>query len=376
MKRMIIAVLFAASAWLADACTVVTPADAYRLGSIVSAPNTTFCLQPGTYRLRSTATIGDGSTVYCATRRQCIIDGRGTVAIGLATAYGATAPNTVRGFVVKRFTASCVRTRPLGVVDDNELTACETGVEANGKVVGNWIHHNKRYGVSGGPAIDILIENNEISFNNTSRFDPEWDAGGSKIVGTRDPAGAFVTWRNNRVHDNYGRGIWNDGNVKSLIESNTVWNNTSSGIDHEIGWDAVIRWNTIYGNASSVKGLDKSCWEIAQVAFNNSQNVELYGNLIIADGTNAICLQNVARSEVAPFPTSLANFLIRNNDIRLSGAAHVGYVGDIVPPNIRFTNNTYTLAEPSRAYWQSPTGSYKTFTQWQAAGQDIGSTVQ
>ena len=52
---------------------------------------------------------------------------------------------------------------------------------------GNYLHHNRQYGLSGGPVPDVLIVNNEVAWNNTSNDCGGacvGDAGGSKIVGS------------------------------------------------------------------------------------------------------------------------------------------------------------------------------------------------
>src|SRR4030042_4050542 len=96
-------------------------------------------------------------------------------------------------------------------------------------VRGNHVHHQGQLGVSGS-GDDILVEGNEIAFNNTAGVDSHWEAGGRQFVHTRN-----LVLRNNYVHDNQGAGLWGDGhNIYTLYEGNQVVNNYGPGIAHEI----------------------------------------------------------------------------------------------------------------------------------------------
>ena len=368
--------LMLGAAWAQSVpCTGITlrPTDVASINSTInSQPNgTTFCFESGTYNITTAIQAKDGNKLICKTPRTCIVDGRNTISVGFMTAYSPAVENIVRGFVVKNFTNSCMRLRVKGRAENNDVSNCEYGIDIAGSAVGNYIHHNRRYGISGGPANGILIENNEISFNNTSKYDPGWAAGGSKIVGST--AGSTVTWRGNKVHDNYGNGIWQDGNVKnSLIENNEVYNNYGVGIFQELSWTAVIRNNTIYNNSLSTKNTGRSCWWGAQIELNDSQNTEIYGNTITAEYVNGICLVSSDRSETAPYPTSLANVKVYNNTIKMRGTVRTGVVGNQPATGISFYGNSYYVNNLSGTFWSYM--SDKTKPQWQAAGQDTAGT--
>lgn len=360
-------------------CSGITlrPTDATSINSTInSQPNgTTFCFESGTYNVNAGILLKDGDKLICIVPRSCIVEGANAISIGVFTAYAATTDQLVSGFVVQNFTQSCMRIRPRGRAEFNDVHDCDTGMEVDGAAVGNYIHHNRRYGVAGGPAIGILIEGNDIAFNNTSRYDPNNNAGGSKIVGSTP--GATLTWRGNKVHDNYGNGIWQDGNVtNTLIESNEVYNNFGAGIFHEISWAAIIRNNTVYNNNLSEKNIVRSCWHGAQIAVNNSQNVEIYGNTVTAEYVNGICLVNSIRSESAWFPQSLANIKVHDNTVKMRGNVRTGFVGNSVPPGVGFSANTYYVNNLSGVYWQNMSGEL-TSAQWKASGQDTtGSFLQ
>jgi parallel beta-helix repeat protein len=274
-----------------------------------------FCFASGTYVLNHYIMLKDSNQFICPVRRTCVLTGLDQYRGALTTAYGSTR-QLIKGFVVERFIAVAgawpnagLQVRDYAVLEDNETRYNQTGIHVgdNQTIRGNLIHHNRQYGIAGGPSRNVLIEGNELAWNNTAHLDPNDDAGGSKIVGSQ--AGThFLTWRRNYVHDNYGQGIWSDGNVRNVTyEENLIENNGGAGIDHEISWDAVIRNNTLRNNNTFEQGLGKSCWYGSQIAVNNSQNVAIYGNIIEAIGSNAICMANATRSEGPVFPQFLGN---------------------------------------------------------------------
>ena len=53
------------------------------------------------------------------------------------------------------------------------------------------------------------------------------------------------------MHDNIGNGLWIDTNVRNVtFETNTIENNTSTGILYETSLDAIIRNNVLRNNAA------------------------------------------------------------------------------------------------------------------------------
>jgi len=161
-----------------------------------------------------------------------------------------------------------------------------------------------------------------------------------------------------------------------LIENNEVYNNRDLGIFHEISWTSVIRNNLVYNNNLSQKNVVRSCWWGAQIAVNNSQNVDIYGNTVTAEYVNGICLVNSQRSETAPYPTALANIKVHDNTIKMRGNVRTGFVGNVRPNGISFYTNTYYVNNLSGVFWQNM-GSDMTKSQWQASGMDTaGSFLQ
>lgn len=94
---------------------------------------------------------------------------------------------------------------------------------------------------------NVLIESNEVSFNNNRRFNKWWEAGGMKFVGEGGLRASRV--RNNKVYHNYGDGIWFDwGNDNNTIERNVAAYNEGFGIHYEASSRALIQDNEVVGN--------------------------------------------------------------------------------------------------------------------------------
>jgi parallel beta-helix repeat protein len=338
---------------------------------------TVFCFASGVYVLTHYITMKDRNQFICPVRRTCVLTGLDQYRGALAADFGTQA-QLIKGFVVEHFVSlpgvwpnAGLQVRDLGVIEDNETRFNRIGISvaSNQTLRSNFIHHNQQYGIAGGPSYNVLITGNELAWNNTLQLDPGNDAGGSKIVGSQSGSN-WIFWRNNHVHDNYGQGIWSDGNVRNAFyEGNLIENNGGAGIDHEISWNAVIRNNILRNNNTLEQGQGRSCWYGAQITLNNSQNVTIASNTIEAAGTNAICVANTTRMETAAFPQLLANIIVTGNVIRMRGAVFVGVAGDSLPPNVAFSGNWFYVDNPANAYWLYGAGPL-TFQQWQAAGQD------
>jgi parallel beta-helix repeat protein len=347
------------------------------------AAGTLFCFLSGTYVLNHYVTLKDSNQFICVTRRTCVLTGLDQYRGAFTAAYG-TGHQIIRGFVAEHFIAvagswpnAALQLRDNGLIDDNEVRYNRVGINAssNQTISNNFIHHNGQYGIAGGPLSNLIIENNDLSSNNTLQLDPNNDASGSKIVGGQ-PGSYFVTWRNNHVHDNYGQGIWSDGNVHNVLyEGNLVENNWGEGIDHEISWDATIRGNLLRNNMRFEVNLGKSCWWGSQIGILNSQNVTITGNTVEGINSNAICLTNATRPQQAPFPTALANVSVANNVVKLSGVVNIGWVGNSPAQGISFSANTYYVDVLSNRYWNDNRQTPLTWQEWQAAGKDTTGTL-
>jgi hypothetical protein len=97
-----------------------------------------------------------------------------------------------------------------------------------------------------GTGSDILIQGNEIAYNNTLGFDFGWEAGGTKFSNTTN-----LIVQGNYVHDNKGPGLALDyQSYNWLIQGNRTGGNYVAGILDEISYNGTARYNIIENDAS------------------------------------------------------------------------------------------------------------------------------
>ena len=190
---------------------------------------------------------------------------------------------TIKGLTIEKYATPS----PMGtieawagwLIEGNELrwnhnAAIRTGGQE--VVRSNNIHHNGGLGLLGA-GLNTLIEDNEISYNNTVGYNPYWGAGGSKWVHT---TGLVV--RGNFSHHNKGHGLWTDiDNISTLYERNRVEDNDFDGILHEISYGAVIRDNICLRNG--VAAPDPGWITGGGIVVNSSSDVEIYGNTLVGN---------------------------------------------------------------------------------------------
>jgi hypothetical protein len=140
-----------------------------------------------------------------------------------------------------------------------------------GQAIGNYIHHNGQMGFAANGE-GALLEYNEVTQNNFAKFDQGWEAGGSKFAYTK---GLITRW--NLVYDNDGPGLWTDiDNQNTEHLENVVYNNSSSGIFHEISFSATIRGNYVANN-----GRETTEWLYgANILISTSKDVVVQNNTI------------------------------------------------------------------------------------------------
>jgi hypothetical protein len=230
------------------------------------------------------------------------------------------------------------------------------------------MHHNGWNGLIGF-GDDLLIEGNEISYNNTQRLE---DGGGGKIVGSDR-----LVVRGNFSHHNYGRGLWTDiNNINTLYENNIVEDNLHDGIFHEISYKATIRNNFVARNG----GGSPTGWLWGSgILISESPDVEVYGNTVV-DNANGICAKQQVRGEEVWYgPHDQHNLYAHHNIVRMSKGGS-GVAQDIAGGDVyftaekanRFDYNTYHLGSLGYPFWWSNTLNNE--TAWRSAGQDLNGT--
>lgn len=368
----------AARLGLADLPAVAIPPGRSIQAAVDAHPTgTTFLIRAGRHR-RQTITPKDGMTFIG--EPGAILDGRRTA----RHAFDGLARNvTIRGLIIENYRSRVQEGAIHGgghtnaeastgwVIEGNEIRRnASVGVRTGHRmqVRGNWIHHNGQLGVSG-IGDDIVVEGNEIAWNNDQKkFEYRWEAGATKFVQTRR-----LVVRNNRIHHNWGPGVWmDDDNIDVTVEGNLVEDNADTGIFHEIGYAAVIRNNTVRRN-----GFDRAAWAYgAGILVAHSPDVEVSGNTV-EDNFNGIMAIQQARGSGAYGPHRLDNLHVHHNRIvqRVGQwAAGVAQdVGDrgVFARNLRFLTNQYVLGGATRSFeWEN---AQRTRAEWLGYGLDAGS---
>jgi len=299
------------------------------------------------------------------------------------SAFEGLAKNvTVRGLVIEKFASptheAAVNGRGPGwVIEDSEVRWNHfAGIRTVDQAIArrNLVHHNGAFGFIGSGR-GILVESNEIAYNNTHGYNAYWGAGGSKWVYTDG-----LVIRGNFSHHNYGPGLWTDiDNINVLYEKNRVEDNDLSGIFHEIGYAAVIRENSLSRNG---RIHPFPYWiDGAGILVAGSSDVEVYGNTLVDNWQGITGLEGHRGSGI--YGTwVLQNLYVHDNSViqtgtRTAGSGRSGIVdtsgtGAFSPlRNNRWVGNTYWLpsTQPNSFIWS---GKDITESSWTGVGQDVG----
>jgi len=313
-----------------------------------------------------------------------------TVEIGV-TPYafsGSATGITIKGLIIEKYATPA----QYGAIADGRWTVQSNEIRLNhgaGIRVGsyqlvdsNYIHHNGQQGVLGN-GTGIVIQNNEIAFNNTLGFDYNWEAGGVWLSNS-----TYLNVQGNYIHDNKGLGIHLDYQTYSwTIQGNRTSHNYLGGIDNEIGYDGTARYNIIENEGTYPGKPNPSMWWGCGIYVYASQNTQIYGNTVI-NSSNGICGVSIPRHTEGGNRGAfeLRNLNVHENVIvQSTGSAagavasevNAGYYEQVYLPtwNNRWTANTYKLSSLAGNFytWQGGTSSVSmTKAQWEAFGQDIG----
>jgi hypothetical protein len=244
-----------------------------------NAGSTTFCLRAGRH-VPTTAYINPGPGDVFIGEYGAVLDGQNQRTVSFSARHGSR-PVTVKNLTIENFTQHGIEGAAGWTIENNEVRQNGgDGIWLGSVNRNNYVHHNDHGGmVSGFGQSGVVVENNEIAFNNTDRVRDEPDAGG-KMVAVQG-----VDYRHNWIHDNYGTGIWCDINCYGLnIHHNLVERNAKVGIEVEIGYDSQIHDNRLRGNgivdARCADGT--KCWftDLGGILIFNSANVRVFDNTI------------------------------------------------------------------------------------------------
>ncbi len=226
--------------------------------------------------------------------------------------------------------------------------------------------YNGQQGINGNSGKNVLIENNEIAFNNNIRYDFLWEGGGTKFQGSDG-----LTVRGNHSHDNYGPGLWTDIDNRNVVyENNTVKNNLNAGIFHEISYNAIIRNNTIEDNGLG----DPQGWCYgAGIQVSASQDVEVYGNTLKNNNDSIVGIVQNRGGDYTVRNLNVHNNTTTNNSVTGSRTGICSDIGNhpfSVAYNNKFVDNLY-FDEGQNWTWNGQEfGS--NWAAWQATGNDTG----
>lgn len=290
--------------------------------------------------------------------------------------FGPIRDVTIRGLVIEKYATPAQNgaidgsTGASWIVRDNEIrlnhgAGIRTGTSM--QAASNHIHHQGQLGIGGG-GTNVVVENNELAYNNTAGFSSSWEAGGTKFSHT---TGLVV--RGNRSHHNGGPGFWTDvNNINTLYDNNTVADNAYAGIFHEISYAAVIRDNVVvrngWGDPSHLIWLDG-----AGILINSSSDVEVFGNTL-TDNANGIGAVQSARGDGLYGPFVVRNLYVHDNTLTqpagITGAVQdVGDDAVFTERNNRFERNAYHLGSNGLPFrWMN---GPRTVSEWRAFGHDV-----
>jgi parallel beta-helix repeat protein len=344
-----------------------------------SPTGTRFLLKAGVHRRQQ---IRPKSGMVFMGEPGAVLDGENVTAYAFETLATAPSGVVIQDLVIERYVPPSQRGAIQGDngvnwrVEHNEIrNNANHGLRAGTgmRILNNHVHHNGVVGIAGYMADGVLVEGNEVSYNNTLQAseDPVYaEASGIKFMKTRN-----LVIRNNRVHHNMAKGIWTDHAwPTTLIEHNTVNDNASSGIWHEVSYDAVIRYNTISRNGGTTAG---SWLSRAGIQVTNSPNVKVHNNTLTGNA-NGIGVTQAAGYTDGPYGANVVqNLEVYSNIVTMSVgrtglAQNVGDTSIYTSRNNRFYNNTYYLG--SNAYYFLWNERALDERGWQSYGQDLTGT--
>lgn len=237
----------------------------------------------------------------------------------------------------------------------------------------NFIHHNGNAGIVATNGARLLMEANEVAFNNYLHFGgrpvPHHE-GGAKFLHTSD-----VTIRGNYSHDNDGDGWWFDtDNIRILVQDNVFEANSRYGFFYEVSYDAVIR-----NNVFSENGTDPT-WQGSGLRIGSSKNVEVAGNRFENSRWSTLNVNWANRGTGAYGAHQLTGLFVHDNVFQLrNGWVGTPYGLDVITAassNNRFQANRYIVPDLSGSWWMWGPGKRIGWAKWNAFGFDLGGSVE
>jgi hypothetical protein len=305
-----------------------------------------------------------------------------TVELGTTkVAFAPSAPGvTIAGLIVEKYanpaqSAAIGGTREagLGFATDWQVRGNEVRLNHGvglrvldrGMAIGNYVQRNGQLGIAANGS-GVLVAANEITANNFAKFNPGWEAGGSKFAFT-----SGLIARQNLVYDNDGPGLWTDiDNATTEYAHNVIYNNTSMGIFHEISYAANIHDNYVAHN-----GRDTTAWLYgANILISTSRDAVIANNTIEVNASYGNGIGVIWQNRGAQY--SGERNQVHHNSIRYWGnAGRSGVATDVASAQSLFqsngfNSNRYYLPAAAVGYRYEWANQQIRFAPLQALGQE------
>ncbi len=346
------------------------------------------------------------------------IDGNNSFCSGIENTGGfpGSPPGiAVIGIQFQNFGVSCVG---LGVVDmaDDSVTrnsrfvnigATAVGVIGNGNfVANNYVNHNGYAGIgvsqaqfTSGSTAPVVLIGNEVGDVNYLHYDPCSDVDSTKIIPQYGPPPA-VSVLNSYYHDNASAGPWFDTWTGSggVISGNTHVRDGGNGAIVEQSRGGITIDHNVYvheGDGSTPNPIGAICGGEAApgqaIAIQGSANVNIHDNntsvftvfdpIISANKSGQVFL---FEEEIGNGAGLVGNNTLHDNTANWFTRDSVSTWGWNTPTQTAsgsFSNNNHfhliggNTSTDAHWFWFNQGNTAQTWTNYQASGQDAGSTI-
>lgn len=220
-------------------------------------------------------------------------------------------------------------------------------------VYNNNVHNNGQLGIGGG-GTNLVIQNNQISYNNASGYSYYWEAGGAKFAYVTG-----LTFQYNYAFSNQGPGFWTDLNATQVLcNQNQFTANVEAGVLIEISNNVTVSNNTIWNDGFNPSGTGIG-WG-AGILIDDSTYVSVYFNTVTncMDGIGGVLLNHGNGPNGQPY--TLQNVNVNSNWVTQNTGMAAGILVEgsgfdnsvFTSWNNQFVYNTWNLANPNGNYFQ------------------------
>src|SRR5712692_2143524 len=262
-------------------------------------------------------------------------------------------------------------------IESNEIRLNHGGgirLDSYQVIKSNYIHHNGQEGLTG-TGTNVLVQDNEIAYNNTLNFDFGWEAGGTKFSNMTN-----LVVQGNYSHDNKGPGFSLDYQCYNwTIQGNRTSNNYVAGILDETSYDGTARYNVIVNDGWYPGKTNPSMWWGCGIFNLDSGNESVYGNTLL-NNSNAIYAVSFPRGSgnrgefLVKNLYAHDNFIVQNVSSAAGAVASTAnsryYLSVYTSWNNRWASNMYQLSNLAGSFYIWTGGSSVDDLQWKIYGQD------